>query len=154
MLSVGSITASQPSLLLPRDGCNAAALTEWKGISFVTVHHHHPPCRQQPQVCPRISAPTLIVPRSPHRHQRVEKPPPQDSRFKCAVGASEGRRRRKVKPGKLSLSPPSHDDPWLALPAGRVCTEVTVRFSRKWESGRGGWGGIRVTSGSLTLNKE
>lgn len=44
----------------PPDGWDTGALSERKGISFVTVHHHHPP-----QVCPRVSSPTLIVPENP-----------------------------------------------------------------------------------------
>lgn len=53
---------------------------------------------------------------------------------------------------------PKSRQPVVGLPAGRACTEVTGLASQgNGRVGGGGWGGgggIRVTSGSITLNKD
>lgn len=158
MLSVGSITASRPSLLLPRDGCNAAALPEWKGISFVTVHHHHPPCRQQPQVCPPHlrSNPHCLPkpPRPPTRGKKKHKTPgfPFQMCRRCQRGQAETKgETRETEPVAPESRRPGVG---FARQAGlhRGCC-LLLKETGEWEGwGRGG--GIRVTSGSPTLNKE
>lgn len=152
MLSVGSITASPPSLLLPRDGCNAAALPEWKGISFVTVHHHHPPCRQPPSgMSPHLRSNPHCPPKPPTATDvwRKKNNPgfPFQMCRRCQRGQAEtkGETRETEPVAPKSRRPVVGFARWAGL--HRSCC-LLLKEMREWE---GGWGGRGGRSGSRVV---
>lgn len=148
MLSVGA--RLRPS---PHRCSLTSALSEWKGISFVTLHHHHPPCRQQPQVCPCISTPTRTVPENPHR--RVKKAHSLSGiPFQMCRRRQQGQAEMKGETRETEPVAPKSPRPAFALPAGPALRVLLASQGKRRAGGGWGVGGVRVTSGSVILNKE
>lgn len=130
-----------------------AALSEWKGISLVTLHHYHPPCRQQPQLCPCIPTPTRIVPENPHR--RVKKPTRFPGiPFQMCRRRQQGQAEMKGETRETEPVGPKSPQPAFALPAGPALRVLLASQGNRRVGGGWGVGGVRVTSGSVILNKE